>query len=172
MPLDKPLRKDGPLIVLKGNLAPEGAVIKMSGVKVDRHIGPARVFNTEEEATAAVLNNEIKEGDVVIVRYVGPKGGPGMPEMLSLSGIIVGKGLDEKVALLTDGRFSGGTHGLVIGHIAPEAQVGGPIALIQDGDIVTIDPGKKNYLSLYLKKNWSNVGEKIGLHHHYIIKEC
>ncbi|MCU9600827.1 dihydroxy-acid dehydratase [Pallidibacillus thermolactis] len=161
MPLDKPLRKDGPLIVLKGNLAPEGAVIKMSGVKVDHHTGPARVFDTEEEATAAVLNNEIKEGDVIIVRYVGPKGGPGMPEMLSLSGIIVGKGLDEKVALLTDGRFSGGTHGLVIGHIAPEAQVGGPIALIQDGDIVTIDPGKKE-LSVALseeefekrRKNW------------------
>lgn len=161
MPLDKPLRKDGPLIVLKGNLAPEGAVIKMSGVKVDRHVGPARVFNTEEDATKAVLNNEIKEGDVVIVRYVGPKGGPGMPEMLSLSGIIVGKGLDEKVALLTDGRFSGGTHGLVIGHIAPEAQVGGPVALIEDGDIITIDPGKRE-LSVDLsveeleqrRKNW------------------
>ncbi|NCU18819.1 dihydroxy-acid dehydratase [Pallidibacillus pasinlerensis] len=161
MPLDKPLRKDGPLIVLKGNLAPEGAVIKMSGVKVDRHVGPARVFNTEEEATKAVLNNEIKEGDVIIVRYVGPKGGPGMPEMLSLSGIIVGKGLDEKVALLTDGRFSGGTHGLVIGHIAPEAQVGGPVALIEDGDIITIDPGKRE-LSVDLsveeleqrRKNW------------------
>ena len=138
-PLDQPKRKDGPLIVLKGNLAPRGAVAKVSGVKVKRHTGPARVFNTEGEATEAVMNNEIKEGDVLVIRYVGPKGGPGMPEMLSISSILVGKGLGEKVALLTDGRFSGGTHGLVVGHIAPEAQVGGPIALLEEGDEVTID---------------------------------
>src|SRR5699024_3529538 len=135
-PLDKPLRKDGPLVVLKGNLAPNGAVAKVSGVSVKIHTGPARVFDTEKEATAAVTNNEINEGDVLVIRYVGPKGGPGMPEMLSISAILVGKGLGEKVALLTDGRFSGGTHGLVVGHIAPEAQVGGPIALLQEGDIV------------------------------------
>lgn len=139
MPLDNPKRKDGPLVVLKGNLSPEGSVAKLSGVKVKQHTGPARVFNTEEEATQAVMDDKIKEGDVLIIRYVGPKGGPGMPEMLSLSSILVGKGLGEKVALLTDGRFSGGTHGLVVGHIAPEAQVGGPIALVEEGDSVTVD---------------------------------
>ncbi|TFJ94177.1 dihydroxy-acid dehydratase [Lentibacillus salicampi] len=142
-PLDNPKRTDGPLIVLKGNLAPRGAVAKVSGVKVKRHTGPARVFNTEQEATDAVRKNEIKEGDVLVIRYVGPKGGPGMPEMLSVSSLLVGKGMGEKVALLTDGRFSGGTHGLVVGHIAPEAQVGGPIAFLQEGDNVTIDSDKK-----------------------------
>lgn len=143
MPFHNPKRKDGPLIVLKGNLAPNGAVAKVSGVKVSRHVGPARVFNTEKEATEAVMDNKIKEGDVLVIRYVGPKGGPGMPEMLSISAILVGKGLGEKVALLTDGRFSGGTHGLVVGHIAPEAQVGGAIAFLQEGDMVTIDSTQK-----------------------------
>ncbi|SER36324.1 dihydroxyacid dehydratase [Gracilibacillus ureilyticus] len=142
-PFSNPYRENGPLVVLKGNLSPSGAVAKVSGVKVKRHTGPARVFNTEEEATEAVMNNEIKEGDVLVIRYVGPKGGPGMPEMLSISAILVGKGLGQKVALLTDGRFSGGTHGLVVGHISPEAQVGGPIALLQEGDIVTIDSDLK-----------------------------
>ncbi|MDC3414525.1 dihydroxy-acid dehydratase [Terrihalobacillus insolitus] len=139
LPLEKPYRENGPLVILKGNLAPSGAVAKVSGVKVKRHTGPARVYDTEEEATEAVIQNEINEGDVLVIRYEGPKGGPGMPEMLSISAILVGKGLGEKVALLTDGRFSGGTHGLVVGHIAPEAQVGGPIALLQEGDMVTID---------------------------------
>jgi len=143
MPFDNPKRADGPLITLKGNLAPSGAVAKVSGVKVSRHTGPARVFNTEKEATEAVLNNSIQEGDVLVIRYVGPKGGPGMPEMLSVSSLLVGKGLGEKIALLTDGRFSGGTHGLVVGHIAPEAQVGGPISLLKEGDLVTIDSDKK-----------------------------
>ena len=143
LPFDKPYRADGPLIVIKGNLSPSGAVAKVSGVKVKQHTGPARVFNTEKEATAAVMANEINEGDVLVIRYVGPKGGPGMPEMLSISAILVGKGMGEKVALITDGRFSGGTHGLVVGHIAPEAQVGGPIALLKDGDIVTIDSDKQ-----------------------------
>ncbi|MEW4284813.1 dihydroxy-acid dehydratase [Priestia koreensis] len=138
-PVSKPLREAGPLVILKGNLAPSGALAKVSGVKVTRHTGPAKVFDTEEEATQAVMNNEIVDGDVLVIRYEGPKGGPGMPEMLSLSAILVGKGLGESVALLTDGRFSGGTHGLVVGHIAPEAQVGGPIALLQTGDEVTID---------------------------------
>ncbi|MCZ2257810.1 dihydroxy-acid dehydratase [Sporosarcina sp. G11-34] len=138
MPFDKAFSEDGPLVILKGNLAPSGAVSKMSGVSVTTHTGPARVYDTEEEATAAVMKNEINEGDVLVIRHVGPKGGPGMPEMLSISGILVGKGLGEKVALLTDGRFSGGTHGLVVGHIAPEAQVGGPIAFLQEGDIVTV----------------------------------
>lgn len=143
MPFDNPKRADGPLIVLKGNLAPSGAVAKVSGVKVSRHTGPARVFDTEAEATEAVTHNQIKEGDVLVIRHIGPKGGPGMPEMLSVSSILVGKGLGEKVALLTDGRFSGGTHGLVVGHIAPEAQDGGPIAFLKEGDAVTIDSDKK-----------------------------
>ncbi len=143
MPLDEPKRADGPLIVLKGNLSPSGAVAKVSGVKVARHEGPARVFNSEKEASDALLANKINEGDVLVIRYVGPKGGPGMPEMLSISSLLVGKGLGEKVALLTDGRFSGGTHGLVVGHIAPEAQSGGPIALLQEGDMVTIDSTEK-----------------------------
>src|SRR5699024_10530068 len=107
--------------------------------KVKHHEGPARVYDTEEEASQAIQRDEVQAGDVLVIRHVGPKGGPGMPEMLSISGMLVGKGLGEKVALLTDGRFSGGTHGLVVGHIAPEAQVGGPIALLQEGDLVTID---------------------------------
>ncbi|GGE23458.1 dihydroxy-acid dehydratase [Streptococcus himalayensis] len=143
MPLEHPKRADGPLIVLHGNLAPDGAVAKVSGVNVRRHEGPAKVFNTEEDAVNAVLRDEVVDGDVVVVRYVGPKGGPGMPEMLSLSSILVGKGQGESVALLTDGRFSGGTYGLVVGHIAPEAQDGGPIAYLRDGDIVVVDQDTK-----------------------------
>lgn len=131
--------RQGPLVVLRGNLAPEGAIAKMSGVAVKIHTGPARVFDTEADAVDAITHNRINEGDVLVIRYVGPKGGPGMPEMLSASSILVGKGLGEKVALITDGRFSGGTHGLVVGHIAPEAQSGGPIALLAEGDVVTID---------------------------------
>ena len=143
MPLENPKRADGPLIILKGNLAPEGAVAKVSGVKVRNHTGPAKVFDSEEAAIDAVLSDDIVDGDVVVVRYVGPKGGPGMPEMLSLSSMIVGKGQGDKVALLTDGRFSGGTYGLVVGHIAPEAQDGGPIAYLQTGDMVTVDQDTK-----------------------------
>ena len=138
-PLDNPMRETGPLFVLKGNLAPEGGIAKMSGLKIKKITGPAKVFDSEPEATEAVLKNEIKEGDIVVIRYAGPKGGPGMSEMLSITAIIVGKGLGEKVGLITDGRFSGGTHGLVVGHVAPEAQVGGPIAHIRTGDIITID---------------------------------
>ncbi|MFC5650645.1 dihydroxy-acid dehydratase [Paenibacillus solisilvae] len=136
---DNPLKTSGPLVLLRGNLAPDGAVAKMSGLKILRFTGPARVYNSEEEATEAILNDQIRKGDVVVIRYTGPKGGPGMPEMLSVTAMIVGKGLGSDVALLTDGRFSGGSHGFVVGHIAPEAQVGGPIAFLQDGDIVTID---------------------------------
>ena len=136
--IENPFSEKGPLIILKGNLAPKGSVAKMSGVSVKTFTGPARVFDTEEEAAKAVSDNEINEGDVLVIRYVGPKGGPGMPEMLSVSAMLVGKGMGEKVALLTDGRFSGGTHGLVVGHIAPEAQVGGPIAILQEGDLVTV----------------------------------
>lgn len=138
-PMDNPIRETGPLYVLKGNLAPEGGIAKMSGLKVKKITGPARVFDSEQEATDAVLKDKIQPGDVVVIRYAGPKGGPGMSEMLSISAIIVGKGLGEKVGLLTDGRFSGGTHGLVVGHVSPEAQSGGPIALLRDGDLITID---------------------------------
>lgn len=139
VPFDKPIKPNGPLVVLKGNLAPEGAVAKMSGQKISRFEGPARVYDSEDEATEAIVNDEIKEGDVLVIRNVGPKGGPGMPEMLSITAMIVGKGLGGKVALLTDGRFSGGSHGFVIGHVAPEAFVGGPIGLLQEGDTITID---------------------------------
>jgi dihydroxy-acid dehydratase len=137
--MDNPLKPSGPLVVLRGNLAPEGAVAKMSGLKINRFSGPARVFNSEEETTQAIIKDEIQKGDVVVIRYVGPKGGPGMPEMLSVTAMIVGKGLGGEVALMTDGRFSGGSHGFVVGHVAPEAQIGGPIGLLQDGDIITID---------------------------------
>lgn len=136
---ENPLKPTGPLVVLKGNLAPEGAVAKMSGLKKLKFTGPARVYNSEEEATKAITNDEIVKGDVLVIRYAGPKGGPGMPEMLSITAMIVGKGLGGEVALITDGRFSGGSHGFVVGHVAPEAQVGGPIALLQEGDLVTID---------------------------------
>ncbi len=139
VPFDQPIKPNGPLVLLKGNLAPEGAVAKMSGQKISRFEGPARVFDSEAETTEAIVNNKVKEGDVVVIRNVGPKGGPGMPEMLSITAMIIGKGLNGKVALLTDGRFSGGSHGFVIGHIAPEAAAGGPIGLLKDGDTITID---------------------------------
>ena len=138
-PLKQPLKPNGPLVVLRGNLAPEGAVAKMSGMKKLRFDGPAKVYDSEEAATEAILRNEIQKGDVLVIRYCGPKGGPGMPEMLSVTALIVGKGLGGEVALITDGRFSGGSHGFVVGHVSPEAQVGGPIALLRSGDIVTID---------------------------------
>jgi len=142
-PLSNPLFPTGPMVVLKGNLAPEGAVAKISGLKVIKHTGPARVFNGEEATFEAIQKRKIKAGDVVVIRYEGPKGGPGMREMLAITAALVGQGLGEKVGLITDGRFSGGTHGLVVGHIAPEAQVGGPIGLVKDGDLITIDAPKK-----------------------------
>ncbi|MBB6450737.1 dihydroxy-acid dehydratase [Geomicrobium halophilum] len=138
-PFSNPKKENGPLVVLRGNLAPEGAVAKMSGQEVSRYSGPAKVFDNEDAATKAIMNDEIKKGDVLVIRYVGPKGGPGMPEMLSVTAMLVGKGLGGDVALLTDGRFSGGSHGFVIGHAAPEAQAGGPLAYLQEGDIITID---------------------------------
>ncbi|UUZ78859.1 dihydroxy-acid dehydratase [Paenibacillus sp. P26] len=138
-PLDKPLKPNGPLVVLRGNLAPEGAVAKMSGMKKLRFVGPAKVYDSEEAATEAIVKDEIQKGDVLVIRYCGPKGGPGMPEMLSVTALIVGKGLGGEVALITDGRFSGGSHGFVVGHVSPEAQVGGPIALLKSGDKVIID---------------------------------
>ncbi|MCA0971700.1 dihydroxy-acid dehydratase [Halobacillus litoralis] len=139
LPLETPIKPNGPLVVLKGNLAPEGAVAKMSGQKISRFEGTARVYDSEAEATEAIEKDAIKAGDVLVIRNVGPKGGPGMPEMLSITAMIVGKGLGGQVALITDGRFSGGSHGFVIGHVAPEAAVGGPIGLLQSGDTVIID---------------------------------
>ncbi len=138
-PLDKPLKPNGGLAILKGNLAPEGCVVKVAGHNLLRHRGPARVFNCEEDAFAAVQNSDIKAGDVVVIRYEGPKGGPGMREMLGVTAAIVGAGLGESVALLTDGRFSGATHGMMAGHVAPEAARGGPIAAVRDGDTITFD---------------------------------
>ncbi|WP_273851459.1 dihydroxy-acid dehydratase [Guptibacillus spartinae] len=141
--LNNPIKESGPLVVLRGNLAPEGSVAKMSGQKISHFEGPARVYNNEAEATAAIEADDIKEGDVLVIRNVGPKGGPGMPEMLSITSMIVGKGLNGKVALMTDGRFSGGSHGFVIGHVSPEAFVGGPIGLLKEGDTITIDSDKQ-----------------------------
>ncbi|MFO7271569.1 MAG: dihydroxy-acid dehydratase [Sphaerobacter thermophilus] len=129
----------GGLVILKGNLAPEGAVIKVAGTERTRHEGPARVFDCEEDAMAAVTSQQIRPGDVVVIRYEGPRGGPGMREMLGVTAALVGEGLGESVALLTDGRFSGATRGFMVGHVAPEAAVGGPIAALRDGDIITID---------------------------------
>lgn len=138
-PLDKPIKLTGGLLVLRGSLAPEGAVVKVAGHERPYHRGRARVFNREEDAMAAVLGMEIVAGDVVVIRYEGPAGGPGMREMLGVTAAIVGAGLGETVALVTDGRFSGGTRGLMIGHVAPEAARGGPIAVVEDGDMIVID---------------------------------
>ncbi len=138
-PLDDPISPTGTVCILWGNLAPEGAVIKTAGVHRLVHTGPARVFDSEEEAFQAVVRRAIQPGDVVVIRYEGPRGGPGMREMLEITAALVGQGLGDRVALITDGRFSGATHGLMVGHVAPEAAVGGPIALLRDGDEITID---------------------------------
>ena len=138
-PLDKPLKKTGGLVILHGNLAPKGSVAKISGHERLSHRGPARVFDSEEAAMQAVTSKQIKAGDVVVIRNEGPKGGPGMREMLGVTAAIVGEGLGETVALLTDGRFSGATRGLMVGHVAPEAALGGPIAAIHEGDVISID---------------------------------
>lgn len=142
-PMDAPMYPTGHLTILYGNLAPEGAVVKTAGVKIRRITGPARVFDGEEACYAAVQRREVKPGDVVVIRGEGPVGGPGMREMLAVTAAIVGQGLGDSVGLITDGRFSGATHGLVVGHVAPEAWVGGPIALLQDGDVITIDADAK-----------------------------
>jgi len=139
LPIENPLSPEGHLVILKGNISPEGSVAKVSGIKTRRVEGPARVFDSEEECLDAIINDQIIEGDIVVIRYEGPKGGPGMREMLAPTSALVGKGLGDKVGLITDGRFSGGTHGLVVGHVAPEAQVGGVIGLIQEGDKIVID---------------------------------
>jgi len=142
-PLSQPIKKDSHLVVLKGNLAPEGAVAKITGKEGLVFTGRARVFDGEERATAAILAGSVRKGDVVVIRYEGPKGGPGMREMLSPTGALMGRGLGGEVALITDGRFSGGSHGFVVGHISPEAAVGGPIGLLRSGDLVTIDAVKQ-----------------------------
>ena len=142
MPLDKPIQENGHIQILKGNLAPGGSVAKITGKEGLRFSGPAKVYDCEEDMLKALEDSEIAKGDVVIIRYEGPAGGPGMPEMLTPTSAIMGAGLGEDVALLTDGRFSGGSHGFIVGHIVPEAQVGGPIALVENGDIVTIDAEK------------------------------
>jgi dihydroxy-acid dehydratase len=138
-PVDRPLKPTGGLVILFGNLAPEGAVLKLSGTERARHRGPARVFDSEEQAFDAVQRQAIKPGDVVVIRYEGPSGGPGMREMLGVTAAIVGAGLSDSVALITDGRFSGATRGFTVGHVAPEASRGGPIAALRDGDIVVLD---------------------------------
>lgn len=138
-PIDKPLYKEGHLAILKGNLSPEGAVAKITGLKNPVMTGPAKVFNDEQSAMEAILSDKIVAGDVLVMRYLGPKGGPGMPEMLAPTGALIGKGLGESVGLITDGRFSGGTWGMVVGHVAPEAHVGGLIGLIEENDSITID---------------------------------
>jgi dihydroxy-acid dehydratase len=147
--LKRPLKETGHLRILYGNLAPGGAVAKISGYEGERHSGPARCFDGEEAALKAILADKIRKGDVLIVRYEGPRGGPGMREMLSPTSAISGKGLGKDVALITDGRFSGGSHGLVVGHVCPEAAVGGPLGLVKDGDRITLD-AVKNTLTLHV----------------------
>ena len=142
-PWSRPLYRQGHLAILRGNLAPEGAVAKITGVKSPRITGPARVFESEESCLDAILAGRIRPGDVVVIRYEGPKGGPGMREMLAPTSALIGAGLGDSVGLITDGRFSGGTYGLVVGHVAPEAAVGGPIALVREGDSITIDADRR-----------------------------
>ncbi|WP_185866657.1 dihydroxy-acid dehydratase [Blattabacterium cuenoti] len=166
--LKKPIKKDGHIRILYGNLSPEGSIAKITGKEGIIFRGKANVFNSEEEANQAILNHQIHHGDVVVIRYVGPIGGPGMPEMLKPTSYIMGSGLGKHVALITDGRFSGGSHGFVVGHITPEAQSGGPIALIKNGDFIKID-AKNNTLTLEVKeeeikrrkKAWTPPGLKV-----------
>src|SRR3990170_67109 len=147
MPVEKPLKRSGHIQILKGNLAPGGAVAKITGKEGLTFRGPARVYDCEEDMLKGLERGEIEKGEVVVIRYEGPKGGPGMPEMLTPTSAIMGAGLGQDVALITDGRFSGGSHGFIIGHVVPEAQEGGPLALIHDGDVITID-ADKNELSV------------------------
>ena len=143
VPIETPIKEVGGLTILRGSLAPDGCVVKLAGHERIQHRGPARVFDSETECFKAVSARQIVAGDVVVIRYEGPVGGPGMQEMLSVTAALVGEGLGESVALLTDGRFSGGTHGLMIGHVAPEAALGGPIALVREGDEIEIDVTSK-----------------------------
>jgi len=151
-PLDHPIKKDSHLVVLYGNLASEGSVAKITGKEGLKFTGNAKVFDAEEQALQAVLNGDIVKGDVIVIRYEGPKGGPGMREMLSPTSAVMGKGLGKDVALITDGRFSGGTHGFVVGHITPEAYIGGALAIVKDGDEITID-AETNQLTLHVNEH-------------------
>jgi dihydroxy-acid dehydratase len=150
-PYEKPIEKEGTIKILKGSLAPQGAVVKIAGIKSTKFVGKAKVFETEENAFSAISKNRIVEGDVVVIRYEGPKGGPGMREMLAVTAALVGQGLGEKVSMVTDGRFSGATRGFMIGHVSPEAMVGGPISLVKDGDLIDIDV-KKGIINLLISK--------------------
>jgi dihydroxy-acid dehydratase len=160
--VDNPIKSSGHIRILKGSLAPEGAVAKITGKEGLQFSGPARCFDSEEDMLHALEDKKIQKGDVVVIRYEGPKGGPGMPEMLTPTSAIMGAGLGADVAMLTDGRFSGGSHGFIVGHITPEAQVGGPLGLLQDGDTVTID-AEANRLDVEVseeeleqrRKNWT-----------------
>jgi dihydroxy-acid dehydratase len=151
-PVDRPLKETGHIRILRGNLAPEGAVAKITGKEGLRFTGPALCFEREEEMLRGLEQGRIKGGEVIVIRYEGPQGGPGMPEMLTPTSALMGAGLGDKVALITDGRFSGGSHGFIIGHVTPEAQVGGPIALLRDGDRITID-AEANRLDVDLSEN-------------------
>jgi len=154
-PVERPIKKTGHIQILRGNLAPQGAVAKITGKEGLRFNGPARIFDSEEDALVALQRNEIQKGEVVVLRYEGPKGGPGMPEMLTITSAIMGAGLGNDVALITDGRFSGGTHGFVVGHVTPEAQEGGPIALLRDGDRITIDAEKNTITAQLSEQQWA-----------------
>jgi dihydroxy-acid dehydratase len=151
-PLDKPIKSSGGLVILHGSLAPDGCVVKVAGYERLSHTGPARVFDSEEAAMAAVTGRKIQPGDVVVIRYEGPRGGPGMREMLGVTAAIVGEGLSESVTLLTDGRFSGATRGFMAGHVAPEAAVGGPIAAVREGDQITFDVAQRR-LELHISED-------------------
>src|SRR5436853_1530884 len=146
-PLSDPIKKTGHIRILKGNLAPEGSVAKITGKEGLKFSGPAKVYDSEEDMLHSLEQKEIRKGDVIVIRYEGPKGGPGMPEMLTPTSAVMGAGLGKDVALITDGRFSGGSHGFIVGHITPEAQEGGPIGLVRTGDRITID-AEKNLLTL------------------------
>jgi len=150
-PYENPIEKEGTIKILKGSLAPDGAVVKIAGMKLTKFVGKAKVFETEENAFRAISKNRIVEGDVVVIRYEGPKGGPGMREMLAVTAALVGQGLGDKVSMVTDGRFSGATRGFMIGHVSPEAMVGGPISLVKDGDLIDIDV-KKGLVDLLISK--------------------
>ncbi|HZM26706.1 MAG TPA: dihydroxy-acid dehydratase, partial [Gemmatimonadales bacterium] len=142
-PWERPVYPQGHLAILRGNLAPEGSVAKITGIKTHRMTGPARVFDSEEACLDAILAGKIRSGDVLVIRYEGPKGGPGMREMLAPTSAIIGAGLGDSVGLITDGRFSGGTYGMVVGHVAPEAALGGTLALLEEGDTITIDADRR-----------------------------
>ena len=158
--IEKPLRPTGTLAILRGNLAPEGAVIKTAGLNRSSFEGEAIVFDCEEDGVDAAFKGKIMKGSVVVIRYEGPKGGPGMREMLQLTSILVGRGLGEEVALITDGRFSGATHGMMIGHVSPEAADGGPIACIKDGDVIKIDLEKR---TIEVKLSESDIKKRLAI---------